>query len=52
MKTNKESVRIEETLKEADELIQQINADVLKNLQEEHRLQFEAHAEKKWKRSR
>ena len=44
MKTNKEPVRIEDTLKEADELLQQINADVLKNLQEEHRLQFEAHA--------
>ena len=44
MKTNTESVRIEDLLEEADELIRQINADVFKNLQEEHRLQFEGHA--------
>ncbi len=43
MKTNTEPERIEDSLKEADELIRQINADVLINLKEEHRLQFEAH---------
>ena len=31
---------------EADELVQRINFDVLNELEEEHRLQFEIHAQK------
>ena len=31
---------------EADELVQQINLDVLNEMEEEHRLQFEIHAQK------
>ena len=31
---------------EADELIQRINSDVLNEMEEEHRLQFEIHAQK------
>ena len=40
-----ESKNIEELLAEADELIRQINSDVLKDMKEEHRLQFEKHAQ-------
>jgi hypothetical protein len=40
-----ESKNIEELLAEADELIRQINSDVIKDMQEEHRLQFEKHAQ-------
>jgi len=32
-------------LAETDELIQQINSDAIKDMQEEHRLQFEKHAQ-------
>ena len=40
-----ESKSIEQLMAEADELIRQINADAVKDLQEEHRLQFEKHAQ-------
>jgi hypothetical protein len=40
-----ESKNIEELLAEADELIRQINSDVIKDMKEEHRLQFELHAQ-------
>jgi hypothetical protein len=40
-----ESKNIEELLAEADELIRQINSDAIKDMQEEHRLQFEKHAQ-------
>jgi vacuolar-type H+-ATPase subunit H len=33
-------------LAEADELIRQINTDAVKDMQEEHRLQFEKHAQR------
>jgi vacuolar-type H+-ATPase subunit H len=36
---------IEQLLAEADELIRQINTDAVKDMQEEHRLQFEKHAQ-------
>lgn len=36
---------IEQLLAEADELIQQINSDLLKDVEEEARLEFENHAE-------
>jgi hypothetical protein len=40
-----ESKNIEQLLAEADELIQQINSDAIKDMQEEHLLQFEKHAQ-------
>jgi hypothetical protein len=40
-----ESKNIEQLLAEADELIQQIDSDVINDMQEEHRLQFEKHAQ-------
>jgi len=40
-----ESRNIEQLLAEADELIRQINPDAIDDLQEEHRLQFEKHAQ-------
>ena len=45
MPTNLESKNIDELLAEADELIEQINSDVIKDMKEEHRLQFEIHAQ-------
>ena len=45
MPKNLESKNIEQLLAEADELIQQINSDAIKDLQEEHLLQFEKHAQ-------
>lgn len=36
---------IEQLLAEADELIRLINTDVIKDMQAEHRLQFEKHAQ-------
>ena len=45
MPKNLESINIEQLLAEADELIQQINSDVINDMQEEHRLQFEKHAQ-------
>ena len=45
MPNNVESRNIEQLLAEADELIQQINSDAIKDMQEEHRLQFEKHAQ-------
>ena len=45
MLKNLESKNIEQLLAEADELIQQINSDAINDMQEEHRLQFEKHAQ-------
>jgi hypothetical protein len=45
MPTNLESKSIEELLAEADELVEQIDSDVIKFMKEEHRLQFEKHAQ-------
>jgi len=45
MPDNLESKNIEQLLAEADELIQQINSDVINDMHEEHRLQFEKHAQ-------
>ena len=36
---------IEQLLSEADELIEQINSDAIKDMEEEHRIQFEKHAQ-------
>jgi len=45
MTKNTESKSIEQILAEAEELIQQINSDILDGMEEEHRLQFEKHAQ-------
>jgi Skp family chaperone for outer membrane proteins len=45
MSKNLESKNIEQLLAEADELIQQINSDAIKDMKEEHRIQFEKHAQ-------
>jgi len=45
MPNNVASRNIEQLLAEADELIQQINSDAINDMQEEHRLQFEKHAQ-------
>ena len=45
MPKNFESKNIEQLLTEADELIQKINSDAIKDMQEEHLLQFEKHAQ-------
>lgn len=36
---------IDQLLAEADELIKQINSDAITDMQEEHRIQFERHAQ-------
>jgi hypothetical protein len=41
MEKNIESKDLEQLLIEADELVQQINSDAVKYMEEEHRLQFE-----------
>jgi hypothetical protein len=40
-----ESKSVEQLLAEADELIRQINTGAIKDLQAEHRLEFEKHAQ-------
>ena len=45
MPNNLEPMNIEQLLAEADELIQQINSDAIKDMQEEHLLQLEKHAQ-------
>ncbi|MGD9133461.1 MAG: hypothetical protein PVF78_07440 [Desulfobacterales bacterium] len=45
MPNNVASKNIEQLLAEADELIQQINSDAVNDMQEEHLLQFEKHAQ-------
>ena len=45
MAKNLELKNIEQLLAEADELIRQINSDAIKDMEEEHRIQFEKHAQ-------
>ncbi|MGA8181812.1 MAG: hypothetical protein WB792_17265 [Desulfobacterales bacterium] len=45
MPKNLKSKNIDQLLAEADELIQQINSDAIKDMEEEHRIQFEKHAQ-------
>jgi predicted RecB family nuclease len=45
MPKNLESKNIEQLMAEADELIRQINSDAIKDMEEEHRVQFEKHAQ-------
>ena len=40
-----ESKDIKQLMAEADELVQRIDADAIKSMQEEHRLQVEIHAQ-------
>ena len=46
MSTNRSTGDLERLLAEADELVQRIDSDVLTEMEEEHRLQFEIHARK------
>jgi hypothetical protein len=46
MPTNLKSKSIDELLAEADELVQKYNSEFLEDLKEEHRLQFEKHAQR------
>jgi len=46
MTTNQSPQDIERLLAEADELIQAIDSDILDEMEEEQRLQFEMHAQK------
>jgi hypothetical protein len=50
MSKNLESKNIEQLLAEADELIRQINSDAIEDMEEEHRLQFEKHAQSNFKK--
>jgi hypothetical protein len=45
MPKNLKSKNIDKLLAEADELIQQINSDAIKDMEEAHRIQFEKHAQ-------
>ena len=45
MPKNLESKNIEQLMAEADELIRQMNSDAIKDMEEEHRIQFEKHAQ-------
>lgn len=45
MPKNIEPKNIEQLMAEADELIRQINSDAIEDMQKEHRLQFEKHAQ-------
>jgi len=44
--TTLKSKSIEQLLAEADELVQKINSEFIEDLEEEHRLQFETHAQR------
>jgi hypothetical protein len=46
MPTTLKSKSIDELLAEADELVQKYNSEFLADVEEEHRLQFEKHAQK------
>jgi protein-tyrosine-phosphatase len=45
MSNNVESKNIEQLLAEAEELIQQMDSEAIKDIKEEHRLQFEKHSQ-------
>lgn len=45
MATNLDSMNIEQLLAEADELIQQTDADVIQDIEEAHRLEVKKHAQ-------
>ena len=45
MKTDQKAIDLEELLLEAEALIQEISQDVINEMEEEHRLQFEMHTQ-------
>ena len=45
MSNNAEHKNIEQLLAEAEELIQQMDSEAIKDIKEEHRLQFEKHSQ-------
>lgn len=45
MNKNIDSMNIEQLLVEAEELIQRINSDTIKDMNEGHRMEFEMHAQ-------
>ena len=45
MRSTSISNDIDQVLAEADELIKQINSNAIKDMEEEHRIQFEKHAQ-------
>jgi hypothetical protein len=45
MSNNPESKSLEQLMAEADELIRQFNSDVINDLEETHRLEFEKHTQ-------
>ena len=45
MSKNLDSKKFEQLMAEADELVGQINSEILKDMQEDHRIQFEKHAQ-------
>ncbi|SLM32363.1 conserved hypothetical protein [Desulfamplus magnetovallimortis] len=45
-KQKMEAEKLEQLMAEADELVCQINSEALKDMEEEHRIQFEKHAQK------
>jgi len=45
MQTTFKPKDIDQVLAEADELIKQINSNAIKDMEEEHRIQFEKHAQ-------
>ncbi len=46
MQTTIENMDVDQLLAEADELIQKINSDAIKDMEEVHRLQLEKHAQR------
>ena len=46
MQTTIDTKDIDQLLAEADELIQQIHSDAIKDMEEAHRIQFEKHAKR------
>jgi hypothetical protein len=46
MPTTLESKTLEQLMAEADELVQKINSEYLEDLEEDHRLQFQEHAQR------
>ena len=46
MQTTIENMNVDQLLAEADELVQKINSDAIKDMEEAHRIQFEKHAQR------
>ena len=46
MQADLESKKIDQLMAEADKLVKQVHSDIFNEMEEEHRLQFEIHAQK------